>query len=227
MAVPQKLGIELPCVCVCLCVCSIAQLCSTLKSHGLGPTRLLCPWNFPGKNIGMGCHFFLHGITIRSSNSISRYIFKELKAGIRIDIYIPMFRAALFIMAKANQVSPTDERINKMQYIHIMEYYPTVKRKEVMTYATWMNLKDIKWYMLITEKQTAWSHLYLVCKVTKLTETESRIVSARACRKADIPHPWHFTRNRHYWSMQGDLPFLKHLFLLFARKWESESIKVT
>ena len=55
-----------------------------------------------------------------------------------------MFRAALFIMAKANQVSPTDERINKMQYIHIMEYYPTVKRKEILTYATWMNLKDIK-----------------------------------------------------------------------------------
>ena len=26
------------------------------------PTRLLCPWNFPGKNIGVGCHFLLQGI---------------------------------------------------------------------------------------------------------------------------------------------------------------------
>ena len=22
--------------------------------------RLLCPWDFPGKNTGMGCHFLLH-----------------------------------------------------------------------------------------------------------------------------------------------------------------------
>ena len=27
--------------------------------HGLQPARLLCPWNFPGKNTGMGCHFLL------------------------------------------------------------------------------------------------------------------------------------------------------------------------
>ena len=26
------------------------------------PTRLLCPWDFPGKNTGMGCHFLLQGI---------------------------------------------------------------------------------------------------------------------------------------------------------------------
>ena len=26
------------------------------------PARLLCPWNFSGKNIGVGCHSFLQGI---------------------------------------------------------------------------------------------------------------------------------------------------------------------
>ena len=26
------------------------------------PTRLLCPWNFPGKNTRVGCHFLLQGI---------------------------------------------------------------------------------------------------------------------------------------------------------------------
>ena len=30
--------------------------------HGLRPTSLLCPWNFPGKNTGVGCHFFLQKI---------------------------------------------------------------------------------------------------------------------------------------------------------------------
>ena len=27
-----------------------------------GPTRLLCPWDSPGKNTGVGCHFLLQGI---------------------------------------------------------------------------------------------------------------------------------------------------------------------
>ena len=26
------------------------------------PMRLLCPWNFPDKNTGVGCHFLLQGI---------------------------------------------------------------------------------------------------------------------------------------------------------------------
>ena len=45
----------LPCL---LCaMCSIVS--DSLWLHGLQPTRLLCPWNFPGKNTGVGCHFLL------------------------------------------------------------------------------------------------------------------------------------------------------------------------
>ena len=50
-----------------MCVC--AQSClALLPPHGLKPTRLLCPWNFPGKllfhykNLGVGCHFLLQRI---------------------------------------------------------------------------------------------------------------------------------------------------------------------
>ena len=34
----------------------------SLRPHGLQPTRLLCPWDFPGKSTGVGCHFLLQGI---------------------------------------------------------------------------------------------------------------------------------------------------------------------
>ena len=34
----------------------------SLTPHGLQPARLCCPWNFPGKNTGVGCHFLLQGI---------------------------------------------------------------------------------------------------------------------------------------------------------------------
>ena len=33
-----------------------------MPHHGLQPARFLCPWNFPGKNSGVGCHFLLQGI---------------------------------------------------------------------------------------------------------------------------------------------------------------------
>ena len=36
--------------------CLVAKLCQTLlQPHGLQPARLLCPWDFPGKNTGVGC----------------------------------------------------------------------------------------------------------------------------------------------------------------------------
>ena len=34
----------------------------SLQPYGLGPTSLLCPWNFSGKNMSMGCCFLLQGI---------------------------------------------------------------------------------------------------------------------------------------------------------------------
>ena len=35
---------------------------NSLCPQGLKPTQLLCPWDFPGKNTGVGCHFLLQGI---------------------------------------------------------------------------------------------------------------------------------------------------------------------
>ena len=40
------------------CVQRCVQLFVT---QGLWAIRLLCPWNFPGKNTGLGCHFLLQG----------------------------------------------------------------------------------------------------------------------------------------------------------------------
>ena len=34
----------------------------SLPPHGLQPTRLLSPWDFPGKSAGVGCHCLLQGL---------------------------------------------------------------------------------------------------------------------------------------------------------------------
>ena len=47
----------------------VAQFCLTLQFHILQPTRLLCPWDFPGKNPAVGCHSLLQEIFLtRGSN---------------------------------------------------------------------------------------------------------------------------------------------------------------
>ena len=41
-----------------MCVsCSVVS--DSSRPHGLQPTRLLCPWDFPGKSTGVGCHCLL------------------------------------------------------------------------------------------------------------------------------------------------------------------------
>ena len=57
------------------------------------------------------------------------------------------FIATLFIIAqnwKYPKCPSIYEWINKMQYIHIMEYYSAIKRNKPLIYTTiWMNHKDI------------------------------------------------------------------------------------
>ena len=43
---------------------SHSDVSDSLRAHGLQPARLLCPWDFPGKNTGVGCHFLLQGILL-------------------------------------------------------------------------------------------------------------------------------------------------------------------
>ena len=42
-------------------LCLLSWVC-LFATQGLQPSRVLCPWDFPGKNTGMGCHFLLQGI---------------------------------------------------------------------------------------------------------------------------------------------------------------------
>ena len=41
------------------------------RPHGLQPTRLLRPWDFPGKNTGVGCHCLLRLFKLNPTNSFT------------------------------------------------------------------------------------------------------------------------------------------------------------
>ena len=51
----------------------VTQSCLTLLwPRGLKPTRLLCPWDFPGKITGVGCHFLLQCMKVKSESEVAQ-----------------------------------------------------------------------------------------------------------------------------------------------------------
>ena len=49
------------------------QSCPTLCDPIDGsPTRLLCPWESSGKNIGVGCHFLLQCMKVKSESEVAQ-----------------------------------------------------------------------------------------------------------------------------------------------------------
>ena len=55
-------------VCVCVCI-SHWVVSDSLRTHGLEPSRLLCPWDSTGKNIGVCCHSLLQGIFLTQGSN--------------------------------------------------------------------------------------------------------------------------------------------------------------
>ena len=48
---------------------SRVRLCAT---HRRQPTRLPHPWDFPGKNTGVGCHFLLQCMKVKSESEVAQ-----------------------------------------------------------------------------------------------------------------------------------------------------------
>ena len=44
----------------------------SVQPHRWQPTRLLCPWDSPGKNTGVGCHFLLQCLKVKSESEVSQ-----------------------------------------------------------------------------------------------------------------------------------------------------------
>ena len=47
------------------------QSCLTVRPHRRQPTRLHHPWDSPGKNTGVGCHFLLQCMIVKSESEVA------------------------------------------------------------------------------------------------------------------------------------------------------------
>ena len=44
----------------------------SVQPHRRQPTRLLCPWDSPGKNTGVGCRFLLQCMKVKSQSEVAQ-----------------------------------------------------------------------------------------------------------------------------------------------------------
>ena len=43
-----------------------------VRPHRRKPTRLSCPWDSQGKNTGVGCHFLLQCVKVKSESEVAQ-----------------------------------------------------------------------------------------------------------------------------------------------------------
>ena len=125
---------------MCMCAKSL-RLCPTLcDPMDCSPLRLLCLWDSPGTDTGMGCCVLLQGISSMQGLNLRLLCLLHYQAGslslramydpaipllgiypektiIKKDTYTPVFMAALFTVArtwKQLRCSSTDEWIKKV-----------------------------------------------------------------------------------------------------------------
>ena len=59
-------------VCCCCCCCVASVVSNSVQPHRRQPTRLPRPWDSPGKNTGVGCHFLLQCVKVKSESEVAQ-----------------------------------------------------------------------------------------------------------------------------------------------------------
>ena len=59
--------------CCCCCCCWVTSVVSdSVRPHRRQPTRMPRPWDFAGKNTGVGCHFLLQCMKVKSESEVAQ-----------------------------------------------------------------------------------------------------------------------------------------------------------
>ena len=58
---------------ICAAATAVTSVVSdSVRPHRQQPTRLPCPWYFPGKNTGVSCHFLLQCMKVKSQSEVAQ-----------------------------------------------------------------------------------------------------------------------------------------------------------
>ena len=134
----------------------------SVRPHGRQPTRLPRPWDSPGKNTGVGCHFLLQCMKVKSESEVAQSCPTQRPHGLQPTRLLhpwdfpgmypekttiqPVFTVALFTIArtwKQPKCPLTDEWI-MMWHSYTMEYHSAIKKHKTGSFVEmWMDLESI------------------------------------------------------------------------------------
>ena len=60
------------CCCCCCCCCVSSIMFDSVRPHRWQPIRLPHPWDSPGENTGVGCHFPLQCMKVKSEREVAQ-----------------------------------------------------------------------------------------------------------------------------------------------------------
>ena len=146
----------------------------SVRPHRRQPTRLSRPWDSPGKNTGVGWHFLLQCMKVKNESEVAQS-FPTLSDP--MDCSLPGSSIHGIFQARVLEWGA----IAFSMYIYSGILF-SLQVVEFCHATTWVNLE----YALLSEINTAWFYLYVISKVVKLIEAESRIVIARDRREEEM-----------------------------------------
>ena len=95
-------------LCFIIVVVQLVKSCPTLlQPHELQPKRLLCPWDFLGKNFGVGCNFLFQGvIPTQGSNPCFLYWQADFLPPSHLGAHIVLMKVKVSITVVSHSLQP-------------------------------------------------------------------------------------------------------------------------
>ena len=105
--------------------------------HRQQPTRLPCPWDSPGKNTGLGCHFLLQCMKVKSESEVAQLC--------------PTPRNPM-------DYSPPGPSVHGVSQARVLEWVAIGTYKLIIKYLPGRNL--------LVQRRTWWEKQLILCSVT-------------------------------------------------------------
>ena len=133
--------------------------------HRRQPTRLPCPWDSPGKNNGVGCHFLLQCMKVKSESEVAQScptLSDPMDCSLPGSSVHGVFQARVLEWGKRTWIKLL---WNKLQFKYTMNWRKTLTwlyYSNIVKYGTFLHLAHPK-------KQTTWNVTMCAIKIKKRT----------------------------------------------------------
>ena len=118
---------------------------NSVRPHGRQLTRLCCPWDSPGKNTRMGCHFLLQCMKVKSESEVTQSC-PTLRDP--MDWSPPSSSIHGIFQARVLSGLPLPSRLLRLT---LPNYLPPSRNTPLS-----FSLNEFKWKLLFSKRSTLW-----------------------------------------------------------------------